>query len=116
MSRSGAGGAGFRHFRREKHVPYGGPDGGDGGKGGDIVLKGNAQLWTLLHLKYRKHIIAEPGASGGEQNRTGKDGKDVVLEVPLGTVARRADTGEVLCEINTDGQVCVLTAGGRGGK
>jgi GTP-binding protein len=115
-SRSGAGGAGFRHFRREKYVPLGGPDGGDGGKGGDIRLRGNAQLWTLLHLKYRKHVIAEPGAPGEEQNRTGASGKDVILEVPLGTVARNADTGEIICEINHDGEEHVLTPGGRGGK
>ena len=115
-SRSGAGGAGFRHFRREKYVPLGGPDGGDGGKGGDVRLRGNAQLWTLLHLKYRKHVIAEPGKSGEEQNRTGASGKDVILEVPLGTVAKNADTGEVICEINHDGEEYVLTPGGRGGK
>lgn len=115
-SRSGAGGAGFRHFRREKYVPLGGPDGGDGGKGGDIRLRGNAQLWTLLHLKYRKHVIAESGAPGEEQNRTGASGKDVILEVPLGTVARNADTGEIICEINHDGEEHVLTPGGRGGK
>lgn len=104
------------HFHREKLVQNGGPDGGNGGKGGDIVLRGNAQLWTLLHLKYRKHIIATPGAPGEEQDRTGADGKDEIVEVPLGTVARRADTGEVLCEINEDGQEIILTPGGRGGK
>lgn len=115
-SRSGHGGAGCKHFHREKLVPLGGPDGGNGGKGGDIVLRGNAQLWTLLHLKYRKHVIATPGAPGEEQDRTGADGKDEVLEVPLGTVAKRADTGEVICEINEDGEEFILTPGGRGGK
>lgn len=115
-SRSGHGGAGCKHFHREKLVPLGGPDGGNGGKGGDIVLRGNAQVWTLLHLKYRKHVIATPGAPGEEQDRTGADGKDEVLEVPLGTVAKRADTGEVICEINEDGEEFILTPGGRGGK
>lgn len=104
------------HFHREKLVPHGGPDGGNGGKGGDVVLRGNAQLWTLLHLKYRKHVIATPGAPGEEQDRTGADGKDEILEVPLGTVARYADTGEIICEINADGEEYILTPGGRGGK
>lgn len=104
------------HFHREKLTPLGGPDGGNGGKGGDVILRGNAQLWTLLHLKYRKHVIATPGAPGEEQDRTGADGKNEILEVPLGTVARRADTGEIVCEINEDGQEYVLTPGGRGGK
>lgn len=115
-SRSGHGGAGCMHFHREKLVQNGGPDGGNGGKGGDVVLRGNAQLWTLLHLKYRKHIIATPGAPGEEQDRTGADGKDEIIEVPLGTVAKRADTGETICEINEDGQEIILTPGGRGGK
>lgn len=104
------------HFHREKLTPNGGPDGGNGGKGGDVVLRGNSQLWTLLHLKYRKHVIATPGAPGEEQDRTGADGKDEILEVPLGTVARHAETGEILCEINTHGEEYVLTPGGRGGK
>lgn len=104
------------HFHREKLVQHGGPDGGNGGKGGDVVLRGNAQLWTLLHLKYRKHVIATPGAPGEEQDRTGADGKDEILEVPLGTVARRADTNEIICEINQDGEEFILTPGGRGGK
>ncbi len=115
-SRSGHGGAGYVHFHREKLVPHGGPDGGNGGKGGDIVLRGNAQLWTLLHLKYRKHIIASPGARGEEQDRTGASGKDEIIDVPLGTVAKNAETGEVICEINNDGERVVLTPGGRGGK
>lgn len=104
------------HFHREKFVPKGGPDGGDGGRGGHIILRGNSQLWTLLHLKYRKHIRAEDGGAGEGQNRTGADGKDEILEVPLGTVAKRAESGEIVCEINTDGQEVILMAGGRGGK
>lgn len=104
------------HFHREKLVPHGGPDGGNGGKGGDVILRGNSQLWTLLHLKYRKHVIATPGAPGEEQDRTGADGKDEIIEVPLGTVAKRAETGEVVCEINEHGQEYILTPGGRGGK
>lgn len=115
-SRSGKGGAGCLHFHREKFIEKGGPDGGDGGRGGHIILKGNAQLWTLLHLKYRKHIIAEPGHAGEGQNRTGAFGKDEIIEVPLGTVARRAETGEVVCEISKDGEEFILTPGGRGGK
>ncbi|HET7179027.1 MAG TPA: GTPase ObgE [Chryseosolibacter sp.] len=115
-SRSGRGGAGCMHFHREKLVPHGGPDGGNGGKGGDVVLRGNDQLWTLLHLKYRKHVIASPGASGEEQDRTGADGRDEIIEVPLGTVARNADSGEIICEINRHGEEHVLTPGGRGGK
>jgi GTP-binding protein len=114
-SRSGAGGAGSVHFRREKHVPKGGPDGGDGGRGGHIVLRGNAQLWTLLHLKYKKHVIAEDGKGGEGGKRTGATGKDVILEVPLGTVAKDAETGEKRFEITEDGQEVILTKGGRGG-
>lgn len=115
-SRSGKGGAGFLHFHRDKLTNKGGPDGGNGGRGGHIILRGNAQLWTLLHLKYRKHVIAANGNGGEEQNRTGADGKDEILEVPLGTVAKRAETGEFLFEINEDGQEVILTPGGRGGK
>ncbi|MDZ4716641.1 MAG: GTPase ObgE [Cytophagales bacterium] len=115
-SRSGKGGAGCLHFHREKFIPKGGPDGGDGGRGGHVILRGNAQLWTLLHMKYRKHINAEDGEGGDIQNMTGADGKDEIVEVPLGTVARRPDTNEVICEINTDGQEVVLSPGGRGGK
>jgi GTPase len=115
LCRSGAGGPGSKHFRREKHVPKGGPDGGDGGRGGHIMLKGNAQLWTLLHLKYRKHVYADDGESGGSAQRTGASGEDIIIEVPVGTVARDAETGEVMLEITEDGQVAVLMAGGRGG-
>lgn len=114
-SRSGAGGAGSVHFRREKHVPKGGPDGGDGGRGGNIILRGNAQLWTLLHLKYKKHVIAENGKGGEGSRRKGADGKDIILDVPLGTVAKDSETGEVRCEITEDGQEIILTPGGRGG-
>lgn len=113
--RSGKGGAGSVHFRREKFVPKGGPDGGDGGRGGHIILRGNKQLWTLLHLKYRKHVIAENGGNGEGARRTGKQGKDVILEVPVGTIAKNSETGEVLCEILEDGQEFILTPGGRGG-
>ena len=113
--RSGKGGAGMVHFRREKFVPKGGPDGGDGGRGGHIILKGNKQLWTLLPLKYRKHVIAEAGTNGGSANKTGAQGKDVILEVPLGTVARDAETEKVDFEITEDGEERILTPGGRGG-
>ena len=84
------------HFRREKHVPKGGPDGGDGGRGGHIILRGSSQLWTLLHLKYKKHVIAEAGKNGEGGRRTGRDGQDIILEVPLGTVVKDAETGETL--------------------
>ncbi|MBX2903358.1 MAG: GTPase ObgE [Chitinophagales bacterium] len=114
--RSGKGGAGSSHFRREKFVARGGPDGGDGGRGGHIILRGNKQLWTLLHLKYRKHIIAEDGTNGAKQLCTGKNGGDEILEVPLGTVAKDAETGEVAVEITEDGQEFILVSGGRGGK
>ena len=115
MCRSGHGGPGSRHFRREKFAPKGGPDGGDGGRGGHIILRGNKQMWTLLHLKYRKHIFAESGGSGGASRSTGKDGEDIYLDVPLGTIARDAETGEVVCEITQDGETAVLSKGGRGG-
>ncbi len=115
MCRSGHGGPGSRHFRREKFAPKGGPDGGDGGRGGHIILRGNKQMWTLLHLKYRKHIIAEYGGSGGASRSTGKDGADIILDVPLGTIAKDAESGEVLFEINTDGEMVIIAKGGRGG-
>lgn len=113
--RSGHGGAGSAHLHRDKHTAKGGPDGGDGGRGGHIILKGSSQLWTLLHLKYRKHIIAEPGAPGSSALQHGKNGKDEILEVPLGTIARNAETGEILFDITEDGETKILTAGGRGG-
>lgn len=115
-SRSGNGGAGFLHFHREKFVQHGGPDGGNGGRGGHVILRGNSQHWTLLHLKYRKHVVATNGNAGEEQDRTGADGKDEILDVPLGTVATRADTGEVLFEVTEDGKEYILSPGGRGGK
>lgn len=114
-ARSGAGGPGSTHFRREKHVPKGGPDGGNGGRGGHIILKGNAQLWTLLHLKYQKHVIAGNGKPGEGGKRTGADGEDIILEVPLGTVAREAESGKKLFEITEDGEEKILLPGGRGG-
>lgn len=114
-ARSGNGGAGSMHFRREKHVEKGGPDGGDGGRGGHVILKGNAQLWTLLHLKYTKHVKAFDGKGGEGGRRTGAIGKDIILEVPLGTIAKNAETGEQLFEITEDGQEMILLRGGRGG-
>lgn len=113
--RSGAGGAGSVHFRREKHTPKGGPDGGDGGRGGHIILRGNAQLWTLLHLKYRKHVKAGNGVAGEGGRRSGAQGEDVILDVPLGTIARDPDSSEKLVEITQDGQEIILLPGGRGG-
>ena len=113
--KSGNGGPGSTHLRREKSEPKGGPDGGDGGRGGHIILRGNAQMWTLLHLKYRKHVFAGHGGSGGKQCSTGADGDDVVLDVPLGTMAKDAETGEFLFEITQDGESHILVQGGRGG-
>lgn len=113
--RSGAGGAGALHFRREKHVEKGGPDGGDGGRGGHVILKGTTQVWTLLHLKYTKHIRAFDGKGGEGGRRKGADGKDIILEVPLGTIARDVETGEQILEITEDGQEVILMKGGRGG-
>src|ERR1700761_1506599 len=114
--RSGHGGAGSAHLHRDKHTAKGGPDGGDGGRGGHVILKGNAQLWTLLHLKFRKHVIAGDGESGGSSLKTGKTGRDEILEVPLGTIAKNAETGETIFEITTDGETRILTDGGRGGQ
>lgn len=113
--RSGHGGAGSTHFRREKHVPLGGPDGGDGGRGGHIILKGNAQLWTLLHLRYKKHMYAKNGNSGEGGRRTGAEGEDIIIEVPLGTIIKDAETGEYITEITHNGEQKILFAGGRGG-
>ncbi|HVA97828.1 MAG TPA: GTPase ObgE [Bacteroidia bacterium] len=114
--RSGKGGAGSMHLHRSKLTAKGGPDGGDGGRGGHVILKGNKQLWTLLHLKYRKHVIAEPGGSGGSALCTGATGRDEILEVPLGTIIKNAETGEVECEITEDGETRIIVPGGRGGK
>ena len=116
MCRSGAGGAGSVHFHRDKKTAKGGPDGGDGGRGGHIIVRGNKQLWTLLHLKYRKHVIAEPGEGGNYALMTGSNGKDEILEVPIGTVAKDFDTGDVLFEITQEGEEYVLAKGGRGGR
>ena len=113
--RTGKGGAGSVHFHRDKNTAFGGPDGGNGGRGGHIILRGNKQLWTLIHLKYRKHVIASEGDNGSSANSSGKQGKDEILEVPLGTIAKDAETGEVVCEITEDGQEVVLVSGGRGG-
>lgn len=113
--RSGAGGAGSRHFRREKFVDKGGPDGGDGGRGGHVILKANSQHWTLLHLKYKRHIRAENGEAGSGARCNGKQGDDVIIEVPLGTIAKNPETGEILAEVTEDGQEVILLKGGRGG-
>lgn len=112
---SGNGGKGSLHFRREKFVPKGGPDGGNGGRGGHIILKGNAQYWTLIHLKFRKHIRADHGGSGSGSLCTGADGADILLDVPLGTVARCGETGEILFEVTQEGEEQTLCKGGRGG-
>jgi len=114
--RSGNGGRGSAHLRREKFIPKGGPDGGDGGRGGHIILRGNDQMWTLLHLRYQRHIFAEHGGAGGLQQSTGADGKDVIIEVPLGTVAKIAETDEVIFEITAHGEEKILVKGGRGGQ
>jgi GTP-binding protein len=116
MCRSGAGGAGSVHFHRDRYTAKGGPDGGDGGRGGHIILRGNKQLWTLLHLKYRKHVIAEEGNKGEGALKKGADGKDVTLDVPIGTIAKDFNTGELLFEITKDGEERILAEGGRGGK
>ena len=112
---SGCGGAGSVHLRREKYIPKGGPDGGDGGRGGHVILRGNAQFWTLIHLRYRKHVKADPGVAGSGSLCKGANGKDIYLDVPLGTVAKNAETGEILFEITEDGEEKVLVRGGRGG-
>jgi len=113
---SGNGGAGSVHFRREKYIPKGGPDGGDGGKGGDIVMVGNTQMWTLLHLRYERHLRAGHGDPGSGQRSTGADGEDIIIEVPLGTVAKDVETDEVIGEIMEDSERIVLLRGGRGGQ
>ncbi len=113
--RSGHGGSGSSHFRREKFVAMGGPDGGDGGKGGSVILRGNSQYWTLIHLKYQRHIFAEDGQPGFGARSHGKDAADIYVQVPLGTLARDAETGEVVGEVTAEGQELVLLKGGRGG-
>ena len=113
--RSGKGGAGSLHFHRAKYVPKGGPDGGDGGRGGHIILRGNRNLWTLLHLKYQKHIFATDGGKGGPSRSYGKDGEDKIIEVPCGTVVYNGDTGEYMCEVKEHNQEIILFRGGKGG-
>lgn len=113
--RSGKGGPGSRHFLRNRRTPKGGPDGGDGGKGGDIILKGHEGLWTLIHLKYQKHIIASDGKPGSGQNKFGADGNNQLIEAPLGTVIKDAETGEQLAEVTENNQEVVLFEGGKGG-
>src|SRR5574344_2794131 len=113
--RSGKGGAGSLHFHRAKYVPKGGPDGGDGGRGGHIILRGNRNLWTLLHLKYQRHVFATNGESGGANRSFGKDGEDRIIEVPCGTAVFDADTGQFLCDVTDDGEEVKLLKGGRGG-
>lgn len=115
LCRSGKGGAGSRHFYRAKYVPKGGPDGGDGGRGGHIILRGNSHMWTLLPLRYRRHIFAGNGQSGSGGRSFGKDGEDVIVDVPCGTVVFDAETGEFLCEVTSDGEEVKLLRGGRGG-
>lgn len=114
--RSGKGGRGSTHFRREKYIPRGGPDGGDGGNGGDIILRGNRNMWTLLHLKFQRHILADHGESGSGRLSSGKSGESKIIEVPCGTVAYDAETGEYLCDVTEDGQEVIMLKGGRGGR
>ena len=113
--RSGKGGRGSTHMRREKYIPNGGPDGGDGGRGGHVILRGNRNYWTLLHLRYDRHIMAGHGESGSKNRSFGKDGEDKVIEVPCGTVVYNAETGEYICDVTEHGQEVVLLKGGRGG-
>ena len=113
--RSGKGGKGSTHMRRVKYIPKGGPDGGDGGRGGSVILRGNRNYWTLLHLKYNRHVIAGNGEHGSRNKSTGKAGEDKYIEVPCGTVVYNAETGEYVCDVTDDGQEVVLLKGGRGG-
>ena len=113
--KSGNGGGGSTHFRREKYIPKGGPDGGDGGRGGHVYLRGNKQLWTLLHLKFKKHVKAEHGAHGSSNLKTGAQGNDVYIDVPLGTIVRDEESDEILFEITEEGEEKILQKGGRGG-
>ncbi|MDR0845324.1 MAG: GTPase ObgE [Tannerella sp.] len=114
--RSGKGGRGSSHFRREKYIPRGGPDGGDGGRGGHIYLRANRNLWTLLHLKFERHIIATTGEGGSGKRSSGKDGEDRIIDVPCGTVVYDANTGEYICDVTADGQTVMLLKGGKGGR
>ena len=113
--RSGHGGAGSKHFMRNKLTALGGPDGGDGGRGAHIILKGNTQMWTLLHLRYHKNVLAEDGSNGAGNNSSGKTGKDIYIEVPLGTLVKNEETGEIEAEILHDGEEVIIAKGGRGG-
>ena len=115
LCRSGKGGRGSLHFFRGKYIPKGGPDGGDGGRGGHVILRGNRNLWTLLHLKYQRHVLATDGENGGANRRFGRDGEDRIIEVPCGTAVFDADTGEFLCDVTEDGEQVKLLKGGRGG-
>ncbi|GHT44090.1 GTPase Obg [Bacteroidia bacterium] len=115
-ARSGKGGRGSTHFRREKYIPFGGPDGGDGGKGGSVILRGNRNFWTLLHLKYQRHILAGHGGGGSGQLSSGKDGDDKIIDVPVGTVVFDGETGEFITDVKRDEQEIVLLKGGRGGR
>lgn len=114
--KSGNGGSGSAHFRREKYIPKGGPDGGDGGRGGHVIIRGDSNYWTLLHLKYSKHIKAGHGGAGSAALKTGKQGQDVYIEVPLGTILRDPETHEMLAEITEEGEEFIVMHGGRGGK
>ena len=114
--RSGKGGSGSMHMRREKYIPKGGPDGGDGGRGGHIILRPNPNMWTLLHLKWQRHMFAGDGASGSGNQSSGAEGEDKIVDVPLGTIARDAETGEILCEITDEDSEIVLVTGGKGGR
>src|SRR6195952_3049934 len=113
--KSGHGGAGIKHFRRDKLTAYGGPDGGDGGRGGHVILRGNRNLWTLLHLRYFKNVLAENGQNGSKNNCTGSDGKDIIIDVPLGTIIRDEEMNITEAEILEDGQEIIIMKGGRGG-
>jgi len=114
--RSGRGGEGFVHFHREKFVDKGGPDGGNGGRGGHIIVHGSKNVWTMLHLKYRKHVIADAGGKGEKKLSSGKNGEDIILDVPIGTIIKNAESGEVEAEITEEGQEYIVAKGGRGGK
>ena len=114
--RSGKGGRGSTHFRREKYIPRGGPDGGDGGDGGHVILRGNRNLWTLLHLKFQRHILAGHGESGSGKLSSGRKGETKIIDVPCGTVAYDAETGEYLCDVTEDGQEVIMLRGGKGGR
>ena len=114
--RSGKGGTGSAHFRRDKTTAKGGPDGGDGGQGGSVIIRGNKQMWTLLHLRYQKHIFAENGGDGTGNNSFGKDGESSYIEVPLGTIIKHAESGEVLSEITDDNEEITIVKGGMGGR